>query len=332
MMTALKLSGRLQAVADMVTPGLVLADIGTDHAYIPIYLIEQEIIPRAIAMDVHEGPLLRAKTHIREHGLSDRIETRLSDGLAALRPGEAQSIVLAGMGGALTIRILENAGTVLNAYSVSSAHEMVSVVSAQALGSVHFAPGLDYPELILQPQSEIQQVRAYLARKDWRIVREDMVFEDGKYYPMMKARRISRMATGEREYSRDIGRESGRDNSGDYSRDNRRDNRGDYSRNTSRECSRDTGREYGRKHSREYSQAELAFGPMLLQMRHPVLHQYLLKERLTQDRILESLKQGRTEKAAARIREVQNQINIIDEALNRYFSSDGYECQREIDS
>ncbi|MCD8011582.1 MAG: tRNA (adenine(22)-N(1))-methyltransferase TrmK [Lachnospiraceae bacterium] len=300
MMTAVKLSDRLQAVADMVTPGLVLADIGTDHAYIPIYLIEQEVIPRAIAMDVHEGPLLRAKTHIQEHGLSDRIETRLSDGLATLRPGEAQSIVLAGMGGALTIRILENAGAILNAYSVSSAHEM------------------DSAELILQPQSEIQQVRAYLARKDWRIVREDMVFEDGKYYPMMKARWISRTATGEKDYSRDTGRESGRDNSGDYSRDTGKDNNRDISRDTSRHNSREYNREYS---SREYSQAELAFGPRLLQMRHPVLKQYLLRERLTQERILESLKQGRTEKTAVRIREVQNQIDIIDKALNRYVSA-----------
>ena len=63
-----ELSKRLQAVADMVTPGMRLADIGTDHAYIPIYLVEQNVIPEAIAMDIHKGPLERAEEHIREYG------------------------------------------------------------------------------------------------------------------------------------------------------------------------------------------------------------------------------------------------------------------------
>ena len=103
----MELSKRLQAVAFYVTAGYRLADIGTDHAYIPIELVRTGHIPQAIAMDVNRGPLERAEENIREHGLSAQIRTRLSDGFAALGEGEAQSVVIAGMGGGLTIRILK---------------------------------------------------------------------------------------------------------------------------------------------------------------------------------------------------------------------------------
>ena len=81
----MELSKRLQAVADLVSDGLVVADVGTDHGYIPIYLIETKKSPKAFAMDVNKGPLLRAKEHIAEHGLISSIETRLSDGVRALK-------------------------------------------------------------------------------------------------------------------------------------------------------------------------------------------------------------------------------------------------------
>ena len=80
----MELSKRLEAVADMVTPGMRLVDVGTDHGYIPIDLVRRGVIPSAIAMDINEGPLQRAKEHIREHGLEDKIQTRLSDGLCNL--------------------------------------------------------------------------------------------------------------------------------------------------------------------------------------------------------------------------------------------------------
>ena len=100
-MREIQISRRLSAVAALVSPGLVLADVGCDHGYIPIYLIQKGQIPRAIAMDINQGPLLRAREHIREWGLEDYIETRLSDGVEALKPGEAQCLVIAGMGGPL---------------------------------------------------------------------------------------------------------------------------------------------------------------------------------------------------------------------------------------
>lgn len=148
----------MSAVATMVTPGNVLADVGTDHGYVPIALVQQGKIPGAIAMDIHKGPLQRAREHILMCQLEDYIETRLSDGVAALQPGEADSILIAGMGGDLVIHIL-SAG--MN-------------VCRQA------------KELILQPQSELAKVRRYLREHLYQIVDEDMVIEDGKYYPMMK--------------------------------------------------------------------------------------------------------------------------------------------------
>ena len=158
-MRELQISRRLKAVAALVSPGLVLADVGCDHGYIPIYLIQKGQIPRAIAMDINQGPLLRAREHIREWGLEAYIETRLSDGLKALEPGEAQCLVIAGMGGPLMERILTQGAPVLK----------------------------DMKELILQPQSEIGHFRQFLAENGYRIIEEDMVEEEKKYYPMMKA-------------------------------------------------------------------------------------------------------------------------------------------------
>ena len=125
----MELSMRLQAVADLVTAGSRLADIGTDHAYIPIYLLEKGTVTEAFAMDVNPGPLKRAEENIREHGLTEGIQTRLSDGFSAMKPGEADSAVIAGMGGNLVIRIL------------SEGRDVVSCLR----------------ECVLQPQSEIEK-------------------------------------------------------------------------------------------------------------------------------------------------------------------------------
>ena len=83
----IRLSDRLRMNASFVTPGNRLADVGTDHGYIPITLVMEKKIPSALAMDVNEGPLERAKEHIREFQLESCIHTRLSDGVQALHPG-----------------------------------------------------------------------------------------------------------------------------------------------------------------------------------------------------------------------------------------------------
>ena len=93
----MELSKRLYAVAGLVTEGASVADIGTDHGYVPIYLEESGIASKVIALDVNQGPLNRARMHIVGHGLGDRIETRLSDGLAMIRPGEVDTVIASGM-------------------------------------------------------------------------------------------------------------------------------------------------------------------------------------------------------------------------------------------
>lgn len=155
----MQLSGRMERLASKVSEGNRLADVGTDHGYIPIALVLRGKIPSAVAMDVNPGPLQRAGEHIREQGLSTYIDTRLSDGLAALKAGEADTVLIAGMGGALTVRILEQGG--------------------HCLGAIR--------ELILQPQSEIHLVRRWLGENHYRIVEEDVVLDGGKYYPIIKA-------------------------------------------------------------------------------------------------------------------------------------------------
>ena len=129
----MQLSIRMQAVADMVTPGGRIADIGTDHGYVPIYLVEQNKTDHAIAMDVRKGPLARAGENIVRFGCSDRIETRLSDGLAMLKPGEADTVIIAGMGGLLTIRILEGTSECQRMYPAAAVRSGQSpAVSASA--------------------------------------------------------------------------------------------------------------------------------------------------------------------------------------------------------
>ena len=82
-----KISERLTMAASLVSDGGVLADVGTDHGYVPIYLLQQKRIPRAIAMDINRGPLERAKEHSRLYGLEEYIDLRLSDGVKALKTG-----------------------------------------------------------------------------------------------------------------------------------------------------------------------------------------------------------------------------------------------------
>jgi len=153
------LSKRLKMLADMVTQGNRAADVGCDHAFLSIYLVQSGKCPGCLAMDVRKGPLAAAKEHIASYGLGDYIETRLSDGLEAYHKGEARTLICAGMGGRLMERILTAGGEKTKAFS----------------------------ELILQPQSEIPVFRRFLRRSGFAVTEENAVLEDGKYYFAMKA-------------------------------------------------------------------------------------------------------------------------------------------------
>ena len=155
----IKISKRLETVASLVSSGNRLADVGTDHAYIPIWLAEQGRIPSAIAMDINEGPLQRARQNVEKYGYEGQIVLRLSDGLDELGPGEADTILIAGMGGPLMMRIL------------SRGRETSRMAR----------------ELILQPQSELTRFRHFLHENGYRIQQEKIVLDEGKYYTVIKA-------------------------------------------------------------------------------------------------------------------------------------------------
>ena len=152
-----RMSERLLTVANMLEGDLpfeCVADVGCDHGYVSMYLVQKGIAKRAIAMDVRKGPLEMAAGNVKAFGLADSIETRLSDGLTNLQPGEADSLVIAGMGGKLMISILEKKSLL----------------------------DLGIKSAVLQPQSDIDEFRQFLRDNGLEIVDENVVYEDGKYY------------------------------------------------------------------------------------------------------------------------------------------------------
>lgn len=154
------LSERMKAVIGLAEPCECIADIGCDHGYIAIELVRRGLCRRVIAMDINKGPLECARANVAALGLGEYIQTRLSNGTEALLKGEADGIICAGMGGRLIISILEKGKEIIKPMS----------------------------QIILQPQSELSEVRAYLRKNGFAAMREDMVCEDGKYYPMMSVR------------------------------------------------------------------------------------------------------------------------------------------------
>ena len=155
----MEISYRLNQIADMVSKGNAVADIGTDHAYVPIKLVLEKKMKSALAMDVGQGPLERAREHIEQYGLTDCITCRLSDGLQKLQTDEADTIVIAGMGGDLISRICKQD-------------------EQRFFGNKEF---------ILQPQSEYYKVRKQIHAMGYAIVEERNFIDEGKYYVCIKA-------------------------------------------------------------------------------------------------------------------------------------------------
>jgi len=155
----MELKGRLGAIAGMVPVCRTVCDIGTDHAYIPIYLVSGDICGKAVATDVRKGPLQVAGENILSFGLDDRIELRLGDGLEPLREGEAEVIVIAGMGGALIRDLLEQGRS--------------KAVKAQ--------------KLVLQPMKAPELVREWLCENGFEITGEELAEEEGKIYTLIGA-------------------------------------------------------------------------------------------------------------------------------------------------
>ncbi len=150
----IKLSKRLKMVADMVRHGCVVADIGTDHAYLPVYLIHNGICPRAVAADLREMPLKNAEETVKENMLSDKITLILSDGLDSIPAGIANEITLAGMGGDLISDILSRAEWIKNKHI----------------------------RIIAQPQTHSEKVRKFFIDNGFRIIEEDACIDDNRNY------------------------------------------------------------------------------------------------------------------------------------------------------
>lgn len=159
----MKLSSRLQLIADRLPTGCRFADIGSDHALLPVWAVKHEAAVSAIAGEVNEGPLEAARRQVAEAGLSQRVSVRKGDGLQVIAPGEVDTITIAGMGGALISSILE--------------------AGKDKLAGVR--------RLILQPNVGEEFVRRWLLNHDWYITDEAILAEDGKIYEIITADAVS---------------------------------------------------------------------------------------------------------------------------------------------
>lgn len=240
-------------LARMVTPGSMVADVGCDHGFLSIYLVQEGISPRVIAMDVRKGPLSAAREHIDAKRLGAYIETRISDGLQKLQPGEADTVVCAGMGGRLMERILTE--------GLEKAMQM--------------------RELILQPQSELQEFRQFLRHTGFRVDEEDLICEDGKYYFAMRTVPEGREILFDSDIPEAF-RLSGWTDVADYVR----------------LCDK--------------------FGEKLLTQKHPLMGQYLRQQEKILIQLAEKLTCSSTERVKIRLEEVQQELSDIRLALKLY--------------
>ncbi len=146
----IKLSQRLQAIADLVPAGAKVADIGTDHGFLPCYLAQSGKAELVIACDVNAQPLALAQKNITDYNVGDKVSTRLGNGLAVLKPGEVDTVTIAGMGGALMIDILDASPMVV--YRLK--------------------------RIVLQPNVGAEAVRIWAEKNRWQIVAEDLIREN----------------------------------------------------------------------------------------------------------------------------------------------------------
>jgi tRNA (adenine22-N1)-methyltransferase len=154
----MELGIRLKIIASMIDKCVKMADIGTDHAYIPIYLIKNTICDSAIASDINKGPVEKAKKNIQNENLEQKIQCRLGGGFSTIAPHEVQIAVIAGMGGNLIRDIIE---------------EDLDVFKT-----------LD--SCIVQPVQNPEVIREYIYRKGYKILEEELCIEDNKFYEIIK--------------------------------------------------------------------------------------------------------------------------------------------------
>ena len=165
----MELSQRLRVVGDFVTQKTV-ADIGTDHAYVPIYLHKKGTVQKIIACDINQKPLEKAQQNIEAYHAENSIITRLGNGLQPLKPNEVDTIIISGMGGKLIIELLEQSQEVVNTTK----------------------------EFVLCPHLDVPAVRKYLHKIEYCIVEEKMILEEGIFYTILRATK------GKQKYNKEI--------------------------------------------------------------------------------------------------------------------------------
>lgn len=158
-MDEVQLSKRLNKVVSYVEKGSSVADIGSDHAYLPVYLVRNNIAVKAVAGEVNKGPLLSAQNQIDKCGLGKQIKAKLGYGLAVLEEEDVDTITIAGMGGPLITQILEE-------------------------GKERLTP---IKRLILQPNIAAEKIRRFLLIHQWELKAESILEEDGHIYEVLMA-------------------------------------------------------------------------------------------------------------------------------------------------
>ncbi|WP_283736470.1 tRNA (adenine(22)-N(1))-methyltransferase [Clostridium perfringens] len=156
----MELSKRLKRIAEHVDKCESVADIGTDHGYIPIYLVKEGICKKAIASDINKGPIEKAKVNVAFEGVSNKVKCLLGPGLNPLKVGEVNGVILAGMGGNLTRDIL-----LADMYKVKK-----------------------YDFIILQPAQNPEVLREFLYKNDYEIIDEDLIKDEGRFYELFKVK------------------------------------------------------------------------------------------------------------------------------------------------
>ena len=281
----INISERLKCVASLVNIGARVADIGTDHAYLPIYLVQNGISNKVYACDVRKEPLRRAKLHIDEYGLSDKITTKLCDGLKGINKGDVDTVTICGMGGKLMKNILK--------------------VGIDKLG--------DNTQLVLSAQSELKDFRKYLLETGIDIKSEHMLLEDGKYYFIFDC-----VYNTQDEYYLNVTNIQQNNiyenaaSAGDIHNNNIHNN------DSHKE---DNDKEYNdKKKITAYAEEELRYGRYLLDNKSEVLYEYLNKELTSCNNIRNSLINNKEQSISikSRIHAIDDDIDVINKALGRW--------------
>ena len=262
------MSARLEAIVELAERGDTLCDVGCDHAHVPIRLLQSGCYRRAIGMDVIAGPLGKAAGNLSLYGMEDLVELRLSNGLDALSAGEADTLVITGMGGTL----------------------MEDILLRQPEKTASFSA------LVLGPQSDPEKVRAALRRLGFIIKKEKLVFEDGKYYPVIRAESGGKPDARVFDTVPALSKETLSKQTGEGIQDLR-------------------------------LQAQDMFGPILLENRDPVLLEFLTRRTAVLEKILCSIRQAArdtckdpvlVQRHLARQCEIEHDLAVFKAALTVY--------------